>query len=511
MRWVLGAAVLVLVLGCGEDPPDAPACLDPPRGPAAGWFADATAASGIDFAYATTGFQGGGLAVVDLDGDDRLDIVAGRRDGGARMFRNRGDLRFEPIADAGLPADQPVHAIGAADLDNDGDRDLILAGAGVARVLANRGDGRFDVAARLDDSGTTEHVLPVDLDGDGRLDLYFSNYDIRSAAAAEDRVYLGQGGLSFAAMTAGSTGRSWSATALDADADGDLDLYVANDTLLADFGTGEPPSAPFPVDLLLRNDGPGQLTDVAADVGLATPRSSMGGLLTDLDEDGALELYVSDFGPNKLFSFDGARFVDRAAELGVAAPWRQSAECAPGSTSEDCLFLSWGAALADFDLDGHDELLVVNGQTYDGNLPPVLLFARGGELDPEIPCVDGRGLVAADLDGDGDAEVVLAPANGPLSIYVNRTAPDPGSWLRVALRGTISNRDGLGAIVVARTASGRVLTRVVGAGGVVHTALPAEAAFGLGGDRVDAIEVRWPSGRRSVVTPSGDVVVITEE
>lgn len=524
VSWILSVAALAACGGSGGEP-SGPACVDPARGPAAGRFRDVTAQSGVDFLYTTTGFQGGGLAVADLDGDGLPEIVAGRRSGGAAVFRNRGGLRFEEAIGAGLDPAVAVHAIAAADLDNDGDRDLVLAGPGAARVLAGRGDGGFDLAARLAGTGVTEHVLPVDLDGDGLLELYFSNYDIRSDANTQNRLYSNRGGLVLeaAAGTFGA-GLSWTATALDADGDGDQDLYVANDTLVADFGKpAGPPEFPWPVDLLLRNDGPGpdgapRFTDIAAAVGLDTPRSSMGGVLGDLDGDGRLDLYVPDLGANELFVQGGAgRFGDRGAELGVAALARRSAVCGPDPTGEECLLLSWSAAVADFDLDGFDELLVVNGETSPGDAPPVVMFARGAEpayreVAPEIPCLDARGLVATDLDGDGDQDVVIGPREGPLAIYENRGAPAATAWLRVALRGRVSNRDGVGAIVTARLASGRTVPRAIGAGGVIHAASPPEAVFGLaGGDEIEAIEVRWPSGRRTeVIRPAAGALVLEE-
>src|SRR5262249_23723151 len=143
-------------------------------------FVDRTDTSGVVFEYANNGYQGGGFAVADLNGDDLPDLVAGRRDGGAMVFANRGSLTFEPLPDSGVPADLAAHAIAAADLDNDGDRDLVLASASGASVFANDGGATFREVIRFTDSGTTEHVLPVDLDGDGLLDLYFGNYDLRS-------------------------------------------------------------------------------------------------------------------------------------------------------------------------------------------------------------------------------------------------------------------------------------------------------------------------------------------
>ncbi|MEJ7599668.1 MAG: CRTAC1 family protein [Kofleriaceae bacterium] len=517
--WIVG-----LFVGCGAPAdPAGPSCLDPARGPQMSRFADITAESGIDFAYTTTGFQGGGLAVLDLDGDGLPEVVAGRRDGGLAVYRNRGGLRFDEVTTS--ISEGAVTALAAADLDNDGDRDLVIAGGGHTRIIANDGALGLTEIARLEGTGTTEHVLPVDLDGDGRLDLYLSNYDVRVDAATQNRVYRNRGSLAFEFAGLAGAGLSWTATAFDLDGDGDQDLHVANDTLLADFGKpGASPTAFWPSDLVLRNDGIGpdglaRFTDLAKPLGLDTPRSSMGGVLGDLDEDGRLDLYIPDFGANKLFVGDATGgFVDRARELGVAATTRRNALCDPDPSSVDCLVLSWSAAFTDFDLDGYDEILIINGETSPGNIPPVVVLARGAtepyaELAPEIPCLDARGLVTTDLDGDGDAEVIIAQREGALLVYENRGRPVPSHWLRVTLDGRTSNRDGVGAVVTLQLAGGRTLTRVVGAGGVVHTAGPAEAAFGVGTATVERITVQWPSGRRSeVLAPAlGATHVIAEE
>jgi hypothetical protein len=476
--------------------------------------------SGIAFQYVTNDFKAGGLAVADLDGDGLPDIVASRRTGGLAMFRNHGSLRFELAKESGLDANAPINAIAAADLDNDGDLDLVLAGEGGAYVMSNRGDGTFEQAAEFIDSGATEQVLAVDVDGDGLLDLYFSNYDLNQPANSVNRLLINRGNFQFATAAVGvGDGLSWTTTALDYDGDGDQDLYVANDTLLADFGnTGEMPTSILQPDQLLRNDGPGpdgmpHFTDVAPAMGMTTPRSSMGGLLGDFDDDGRLDIYVPNWGAKKLFlARSGGAYVEAAEQLGIAGTVRMNTACGPGTVDQNCLILSWSAALSDFDLDGYDELVVVNGATELGDAPPVLMFARGSdavfhEVAPSIDCLDARGLVVTDLDGDGDQDLVISQRAGPLMIYENVGRAMPQSWMRVVLRGRVSNRNGVGAVVTAHMASGRSQIRPIGSGGVINSSSPAEAFFGLGGDTVDALEVVWPSGHRTVLTspPTGTV------
>jgi hypothetical protein len=511
-------SAVLLLLGCGNSAPrsvDATpslVCGDPPRGPAVAWFRDVTVDSGVAFQYVSPdGFRTGAVLAADLDGDGLPDVIAGSRAGGVAVYHNLGGLRFAPVATSGIDTTQALSAVAAADLDNDGDIDLVLASPGVAVVMANQGNGSFVQVARFDNSGTTEQVLPVDLDGDGLLDLLFANREYPVGAATENLLYLNKGQLQFTLTGAvPPTGLSWSATAFDFDHDGDQDLYIANDTLIPDFGPGglQEPTSLQP-DALLRNDGPGldgvpRFTDLAGALGMAQPRSSMGGTLGDYDGDGEFDIYVPNLGANKLFIRTGATFTEQALARGVDATMHRDAMCSPGTTEEDCLIISWSSALTDLDLDGYDDLLVVNGSNFDGSIQAPTILYQGApdgfhEVSPDLGCLNARGLVVTDLDGDGDQDVLIAQTNGALMLYENRNAPATTAWLDVTLHGTTSNRDGVGAVVTVHLASGRTLVKAVGSGGVINSASPAEAFFGLGGDIVASIEVAWPSGRHSTI------------
>ncbi|MEO8699410.1 MAG: CRTAC1 family protein [Kofleriaceae bacterium] len=516
------AVLTVALIACGGSSTDVITQCDPPRGDPMNRFADVTAESGVAFTYATPDFKGAGLTVADLDNDGLPEIIAARRIGGLKLFHNRGGLRFEETtAAAGLDPLWTASALAAADLDNDGDLDLVIAGDNQARVMTNRGDGTFEVAAMFADSGTTEHVLPVDLDGDGLLDLYFSNYDLTSSLRTVNRTFHNMGGLQFTLASLAGGGRSWSATAFDLEGDGDQDLYIANDTLLADFGSGEPMS-PLPVDLLLRNDGfdaEGMIhyTDLASPMNVGKPRSSMGGLLADFNDDGLLDLFVPNYGAKKLFLRDAANgFTESAAQFNVAGIGRDNERCTPDTSDEECLLLSWSAAFSDFDLDGYDELFVVNGATRLDDPPPVLTFTRGDqpvfhELTADIACLDARALAVTDLDGDGDQDLVIAQKSDPLVVYENQGTPATAAWLRVTLRGVTSNREGIGALVTVHLESGRSIVKPIGAGGVIHSSMPAEAFFGLGADSVASIDVQWPSGRATHVDQPGAGAIVLDE
>lgn len=536
---VAGALAGAAACGDSQVPPiDAPphrapdagpalVCGEPARGPVWDRFVDVTAASGIDFVYDTTDFRSGALAAADLDGDGLPEIIAGNRGGGVAVYRNLGHMQFAREAIAAIDPAAPLTAIAAADLDNDGDPDLVLARPGSWDVYANDGRGDFARISHVEVASSPEQVLPVDLDGDGRLDLAFANRAYPVGAATQNRLYLNRGDLAFAdAGALGPDGLSWAIGALDLDGDGDQDLYVANDALVATFAPGARPASNLPPDSLLRNDGVDargipQFTDLAPAQGMTAPRSSMSAVVGDFDRDGSLDVFVTNIGAKSLFAHAPAGFVDRADALG-ADPYLRTDDvnvpvaCAPGTTHEDCLIVSWSAALTDFDLDGYDELLVVNG-TRGGLLPPPpTLLVRGAdpvfhEVSVDLSCPDARGLVVTDLDGDGDPDLAIAQSVGRLLVIANRGRPAAKAWLDVRLAGRASNRDGIGAVVTATLASGRTVVRPVGAGGTLNSAAPAEAFFGLGDDAVATLAVAWPSGRTSrLVGPLTGVVTVEE-
>jgi len=511
------SVVLFAVAACGTSDGQAPwVPCEPVPGATTKMFRDITAASGVDFAYATDGIEAGALAVADLDGDNQPEIIAASRNGGFQIFKNLGGLRFEK-QDSGIEQDLVATAIAAADFDNDGDIDLVIAEANVTEVFQNRGNGTFDRIATLADTGTTEQILPVDLNNDGILDLYFSNYDLYSLSRTTNRVFMGGPQLTFAHAVDVGAGFTWATTALDIDGDGDRDLYVANDTLLPDFGGTSTTQSSLRGDLLLRNDGVDangvpQFTDIAGELGMNAPRSSMGGSLADFDGDGMLDLFVTNWGAKKIFS-GGATYTDIAPSLGLADPRRIDSKCPADSSDPACLYMSWSAAPGDFDLDGNEDVIIANGETELDHPVPMTLYMRDGpnaygQVTPELACMDARTVLAEDLDGDGDQDLVVSPKAGALLVIENQTTPTATNWLQVALRGSTSNRDGIGAIITLHTTRGSTQIRAIGAGGVLEGSPRARAYFGLGNDTVERVDVAWPSGKQSTVTsPRGTMTV----
>ena len=569
-RALLAAALgLVPLAGCAAGEPAADAAPAPAAEasagaaeavrttPAAAYFVDVTAESGVDFVHNTGAFGekwlpetiGAGVVAFDANGDglDDLLFVNGTRFAGRPgkatpqgLYLNRsrpGRFDFEEASAAwGLAAlggPDGAYCLGGAagDLDGDGDQDLVLACLGSDRVLENRG-GRFaDVTAA---AGLTDAyelgagAVLFDADADGRLDLLVSRYvewtaddDLFCSLDGSTKTYctpetyrgdsprfyrnegLGPGGtVRFADRTAEAgievpTMKGMGVALLDLDGDGPVDVAVAGDT--------QP-------NLLFRNRGDGTFEELGAASGMAVSslgqvRGGMGIDAADYDRSGRPSVIVSYFAQEMVGLYHNrgeAFFVDvaRRSELGPAT----------------LLTLGWGTFFFDYDLDGWLDLFLANGhldrevervQAQVKFAQPQQLFRNlgGGDFHDVTATAGGdlarprvaRGAAYADLDGDGDPDLALSTNGGPAAVFENR-GPRHGGWLRVHLVGETSNRDGIGAQVTV-TAGGATQTRMVRTGGSYLSQSQIDPTFGLGdAHAVDRLEVRWPSGVTQVLT-----------
>lgn len=479
------------------------------RGETLSFLQEVGSQSGLDLVQETSGLRGGPIVASDFDGDGLLDIAIGSRQGVIAIYYNRGDLQFEDVTNTvGVPREQPVGALAAADLDNDGDQELLVAADEYFVIYENR-DGVFQAREELlPRNGTTETILPVDLDNDSRLDLVLGNRNTGEEGKTQNRLWHNLGGLSFGEASAQLPPEfadwTWSVAAADLDADGDQDLYFASDTLASDFGEGPVNFLERPGDLLLRNEHvAGQVdlpsfVDVTEAMGFDVPRSSMGGLIGDLDGDQRLDVYISNFGANHamLARSEGA-YLESAETLGLQNPLQENPSCPPGTMDSRCLFFSWGAALVDLDRDGFDDLIVANGGNGFDEPPPVQMYLGSAagfvEVSAVPECIEAQGLIAADFDGDGDADVLLGAREGRVHLLENLT--NEGTGLSVELEGVESNRDGRGAVVRATFADGHRVVRSVGSGGVAFSSLPTRVFLGVGAHALQTLMVEWPSGR----------------
>ena len=496
---------------------------------------------------------GCGAAWLDYDGDGDPDLYlvqgAGPEDprNGPpdRLLRNDGDPDGDGIpsftdvtTQAGLGDRLWGVGVSVADHDNDGDPDLYVTNWGANRLYRNNGDGSFtDVAgpAGVADPGTSASSAWSDVDRDGDLDLYVTNYvefdfdrypargeqpgnappcmwrgvevfcGPRNLVGAADRFYRNEGdpdgdgvprfveATREAGLIPEEPMYALAAHFFDADEDGDDDLYVANDSLR---------------NLYFVNRGDGTFEEQSILAGIAyneqgAEQAGMGIASADYDGDGRLDLFVTNFSHDHdtLYRNEGGDlFTDVSYTSGIGSP--------------SYLTLGWGVAFADLDLDGRVDLFVAHGHVYPqvDRLETGTTFAqtnalfanRGDGTFDDVSAAAGPGLVLAgssravlpvDLEGDGDLDLLVTGLNAVPELLRNDGAG--GAWLAVRLRGSASNRDGIGARIIVHASGGTQTREVRRDASFAGSTLPV-AHFGLGAaSRIDGVEVRWPSGRTS--------------
>ncbi|MDJ0848541.1 MAG: CRTAC1 family protein [Myxococcota bacterium] len=463
----------------------------------------------------------GGAAVADVDGDGHDDLFVTRLDAPDILFRSLGNGTFEDFtASAGLDAfDLQSNGAGFADLDNDGDPDLVvvvLGDAGDATngrnyLFLNDGSGHFSEAAvaRGADvaTGAQRRIYSVsfgDYDRDGWIDIHTNEWLPPLSSNSRLLRNLGPASPGFFADVTAAAGVSldglypFASSLSDVDADGWPDLVVAGD-----FGTSR----------LFWNDGDGTFTDGTVAAGVGTDENGMGSTLGDYDGDGDLDWFVTSIHDaadtcgtgacnwgatgNRLYRYDGGRvFGDATDTAGV----REG-------------YWGWGAAFFDYDNDGDLDLAMTNGFDIPGttlddpfNSDPVRLWENDGtgamtEVSAARGFADtgsGKGLLVFDYDEDGDLDLFLVNNAGTPRLFRN-DGGNANGWLRVDVAGTISNRDGLGARITVQH-GGKTQVREVGTSTHFLGQSERTAHFGLGpgASPVDRIEVYWPrSGQTS--------------
>ena len=495
----------------------------------------------------------GGVAVFDYNGDGRPDIFFAN---GAdlqtlkktsekysdRLYRNDGNGIFTDVtAQAGLQGHGFDAGVAAGDYDNDGHPDLFVMGVHGNTLYRNNGDGTFsDVTkkAGLDKSVDPEFgplfgvaAAWVDVNNDGLLDLFVVNYlqwawsdkplcTINNVAeychpryykGLPDQLFLNQGDGTFKDVSKEwgvreHVGKGMGVGVADYDLDGRPDLFVTNDAGYS---------------FLFHNLG-SKFEEIAFQSNIALPEegafiSGMGLDFRDFDNDGYPDVaYVA---LNRQ-TFPLFRNTGKGDFIEVTAP--------SNMTPESLGMSGFGPALYDFDNDGWKDLFVSRGHVSATHPPgadvrqPNTVFRNLGTSGKwqalteeagfaESTAARHRGCALGDFDGDGRMDVVVTSMDANAELWMNRT-PNPGHWLDVALRGTKSNRDGIGARIKVVTKAGTQYNQQTSSVCYASSSL-GPVHFGLGAEsKVQKVEITWPSGIvQTVENVDGDrVLKVTE-
>jgi hypothetical protein len=508
-------------------------------------FIDVTTAAGIHFRHNSGAFGkkylpetlGSGGAFIDTDNDGWQDILLvnsrnwpghpGAASYPALYHNNRNGTFTDVTKQAGLAIETYGLGVAAADYDNDGNLDIYLTGLGANHLFRNTGGDKFvDVTARagVGDPGFSTSAAWFDYDRDGKLDLFVVNYvqwtvdtdrhctlDGKTKSYCTPESYKGQsptlyrnkGDGTFEDVTRKAglydpTSKGLGVALIDYNNDGNVDLFVANDT--------QP-------NRLYQNTGKGTFTDVGMTAGVAfneagVARAGMGVDAADYDGSGRQSLVIGNFSNEMmaLYSNEGTGlFIDEA----------------PASTigKSSLLTLTFACFFFDYDLDGLIDIFAANGHVSDdiSSVQPRIKYAEPAHLFRNLGSkkfdevtgsagtaltqpVVGRGAAYGDFDNDGDLDLLIMSNNGPVRLLRN-DGGNRNHSLRVRVIGTRSNRDGIGTRIKITLDDGSARWSMVKTGSSYCSQSELPITFGLGARAaIKSLEVTWPSGRRETVT-----------
>jgi len=478
---------------------------------------------------------GPGCAFLDYDNDGWMDIYlvnSGKCDFydpnpplRNALYRNNRDGTFTDVTEkARVLGGGYGQGVAVGDYDGDGFPDLYVTQYGRSILYHNNGDGTFtDVTekAGVAAPGWSSSAAWFDYDNDGKLDLFicqfveFSRTINKSCGSGEEgkhgycipRLYNpmrswlfhnnGDGtftDVSKASGIANALGKAWGVVATDLNNDGQMDLFVSNDTV---------------PNFVFMNRGKGRFEETGTYAGVAyssdgRARSGMGLDSADFNQDGWMDLFVANIDMERFAIYQNNHdetFDDQAAPTGIGMATR--------------LMSGWGLKFLDYDNDGYLDLFLANGNPDDliesihslvKYQEPLMLFHGTGKGFVNISAQSGpvfakplsaRGMAIGDYDNDGATDVLIANNDGP-PILLHNNVGSQNHWLGIRLVGTKSNPDAIGARIIYQAQDLKQQRMKVGGGSFLSSHDP-RMVLGLGSrSKIDWLEIKWP-------LPSGKV------
>lgn len=522
-------------------------------------------------------YNGGGVALGDINNDGLLDIFFTANMGDNTLYLNRGDMQFEDVsAKAGIAGSRAWSTgVSMADVNGDGLIDIYVTNSGIVEgddrkneLYINNGDTTFTEKAEeygIADSGLSIHGTFFDYDKDGDLDLFVINNSYRAIGSFDleqtdrtiyneeggDKLFRNDGGTFIevseqAGIYSSEIGFALGASVGDVNRDGWPDIYVSNDF--------------FERDYLYINNRDGTFKESLKDQVKSISAASMGADIADLNGDGYPEIFVTDMLPepesrlklNTTFDdWEGYRehvnndfyhqFTRNTLQLNNGDSTFSEVGRWAGVEATDW---SWGANIADFDLDGRKDIFVANGIYQDlTNLDYISDISRGDmvkkivtgndvdfekliDMIPSNPVPNyifhnkgnmqfadsssswgietpgfSSGSAYGDLDNDGDLDLVINNVESKAFVYENtaeKIRPDH-NWLQISLTGESSNTFAFGTQVTAWDRGERWFVEQMPIRGFQST-VDHRLHLGLGDTEIlDSLVVYWPTDKRTVL------------
>lgn len=426
-----------------------------------------------------------GIAFGDYNNDGYDDFYVSHIEGANQFYQNNGDGTFTEIGkEKGLDLRENIDTRTAAwgDLNNDGWLDLYIGNKGTPdQLFLNLGNENFEeisASAGIQQVGHPKSVNLADINQDGFLDIYISNF------AGENVLYLNNGDQTFKNynLIAGALdrGRAMGSIFFDYDKDGDVDLYLVHD--------GNEPN------FLYQNDGTGVFTEVSQAANVNTKSFGMGVDVGDVNNDGWLDIYITNFGPNFLLLNNGdGTFIDIS----------KSAEVSHSG-------MGWGMTFIDYDNDGLLDIYVANDTDFSGGFQPNVLYRNKGNLTFERAETNGDicnemssyGTAYSDYNLDGNLDVLVVNREEGEGVSLYQNGKRVGNWLGLKLIGTVSNQNAIGAKIQIVDNLGRLHYKEVKTGHSWESQSTLLQNFGLGdATEISELTITWPSGLVQNIMP----------